>query len=82
MDKKQFFVHFIGGGEEKCIKVKINWPQIKIVNGYSTILVSMLGKARLHQIIMFYTNKIKNYVIEEQKKGSQLFSAFNKSNKV
>jgi len=33
------------------------------MNGYSTILLSMLGEARLHQIIMFYTNKIKNYVI-------------------
>jgi hypothetical protein len=42
----------------------------------------MLEEARLHQIIMFYTNKIKNYVIKDQKKGSQLYSAFYQSNKV
>jgi len=35
---------------------------------YSTTLVSMLGTARLHQIIMFYNNKIENYVILEQKR--------------
>jgi hypothetical protein len=28
----------------------------------------MLEEARIHQIIMFYTNKIKNYVIKAKKR--------------
>ncbi len=41
----------------------------------------MLGEARLHHIIMFYNIKIKNYVIQDQKKGAPLLSVFFQSNK-
>jgi hypothetical protein len=53
-----------------------------VVNGYSTTLISMLETARLHQKIMLYNNKIENYVILDQKKGSQLLIAFFQSNRV
>jgi len=42
--------------------VKIKRLQIKIVNGCSTIFVLLFGEAKLHQIIMFHNNKIKNYI--------------------
>ncbi len=51
-----------GCNEEKCTKVKIKRPQIKIVNSYSTIFVLLFGEAKLYQIIMFHNNKIKNYI--------------------